>query len=190
MKKLALILLACTSFFKVDANAENDFYFSFSPYHAIDDEYESSAIGASFGIKGRGEFSGYDLGVDAYYTDEKELSLHGQVQYVFYPIIKTIINPYFGTGISFTILNMYKDFLAFYENPADFNSDVYDMSWNEDLIFSVKSTIGITYPLKALRGFTEFSFMYPTINGTTLEIYKKENMKLPDAINMKVGFLF
>ncbi len=190
MKKLTLIFLACASFLKIDANATNDFYFSLTPYHAVDNEYVGSAIGASFGIKGRGESNGYDLGFDAYYTDEEELALYGQVQYVFYPIVKSIVNPYLGVGVSFPVLYMYGDFLAFNKNQAEYNNDEYDISWNQGLLFSVKSTIGITYPLRALRGFTEFSFMYPTVNGTTLEIYKKENMKLPDAINMKVGFLF
>jgi len=190
MKKLLMFFIAFAAFFKADANVKNDFYFSFNPYYyAMDDEYDVSAFGASFGLKGEGETNGYDLGIEAYYTDEKELNLHGQVQYVFYPLINLDgIKPYFGIGINFPILNIYKDFLAFYDNLNDFYAE--DISWNEDFMFSVKSTIGITYPLKVLRGFTEFSFMYPTVNGSTLEIYEKENMKLPDAISLKVGILF
>jgi len=191
MKKLAIFFLAFVSFLKADANIRNDFYFSFTPHRAIDDEYENSAIGASFGIKGEGEFNGYDLGAEAYYTDEKELALHGQVQYVFYPLInESRLKPYFGMGVNFPILSIYKDFLALYDNPENFNIDEYEPSWNEDLVFSIKSTVGFIYPMKILRGFTEFSIMYPTINGTTLEVYKKENIKLPDSISVKVGFLF
>lgn len=192
MRKLALLFLACASFFKVNANAENNFYFSYNPYHVIEDEYDNSTfLGVSLGIKGKAEVNGYDIGVETYYTKGEEIALYGHAQYVFYPPIISSLKPYIGVGVSMPIVYIYKDYQEIYNNPYDLTKDIYKSGWNDDdFIFSVKSTLGFIYPLKALKGFVEASVMYPTVKGTDLTIYEKDNMKLPDAISAKVGVLF
>ncbi len=183
MKKLILSLLLFIPFLKADAKMNNDYYFSFNPNIILDD-LTIPMIGSSFGVKGKGKFNGYDVGSEVYFLGEKAFLLYGQVQYMFYPSYRGKLKPYLGTGISFPMFGLYKDDLSMFGNNK------YTFDWNRNFVFGLKSTAGISYPLKSSKGFTEIGISYPMFNGKELYLYKKESRKIPNAISMKIGFLF
>jgi len=184
MRKLILLLLVLTPFFKADTKIKNDFYFSFNP-NLVLDEIAVPMLGSSFGVKGKGKFNGYDIGSEIYFLGGGDFLLYGQAQYMFYPSFKRKIKPYLGTGISFPMFAIYKDEMSI------FSDNEYAIGWNKDFVFGLKSTIGFTYPLKSSKGFTEVGITYPMFNGKELlDLYKKESIKKPNAVSMKIGFLF
>jgi len=181
-KRLILLFIVFATFLKAE-KIKSDYYFSINPNLVID-ELAVPMLGTSFGVKGKGKFNGFDTGVELYFLGGVDVVAFGHAQYIFHPSTKGKLKPYLGTGISLPMFFFYKDDMSILNKGQNV------IKWNKGLLFGLKSTIGFTYPVNKSKGFTEFSVTYPMFNPKELGFYNKDQLDVPNAVDMKIGFMF